>query len=135
MSLVARHLEANGIPTVVIATARDIVESAAVPRLLFVDFPLGAPCGEPFDPGQQSAVLEMAFQLLETATAPRTTREAGLAWSKGQRWKDLIFTEEQPFSYTNEERAWQPVFEASRCLVTRTRSAAASRCVQRHAPA
>ncbi len=40
-SLVARHLEANGIPTVVIATARDIVESAAVPRLLFVDFPLG----------------------------------------------------------------------------------------------
>jgi hypothetical protein len=43
VSLVARHLEANGIPTVVIATARDIVESAAVPRLLFVDFPLGAP--------------------------------------------------------------------------------------------
>ena len=28
MSLVARHLEANGIPTVVVATARDIVESA-----------------------------------------------------------------------------------------------------------
>jgi len=116
VSLVARHLEANGIPTVVIATARDIVESAAVPRLLFVDFPLGAPCGEPFDPGQQSAVLEMAFQLLETATAPRTTREAGLAWSKGQRWKDLIFTEEQPFLPGEAGEAWLRKKEAYRRL-------------------
>ena len=116
MSLVARHLEANGIPTVVIATARDIVEQAAVPRLLFVDFPLGAPCGEPFDPGQQSAVLEMAFQLLETATVPRTTREAGLAWSKGQRWKDLIFTEEQPFLPGEAGEAWLRKKEAYRRL-------------------
>jgi D-proline reductase (dithiol) PrdB len=116
VSLVARHLEANGIPTVVVATARDIVESAAVPRLLFVDFPLGAPCGEPFDPGQQSAVLEMAFQLLETATVPRTTREAGLAWSKGQRWKDLIFTEEQPFLPGEAGEAWLRKKEAYRRL-------------------
>ncbi len=116
MSLVARHLEANGIPTVVIATARDIVEQAAVPRLLFVDFPLGAPCGEPFDMSQQSAVLEMAFQLLESATAPRTTREAGLAWSKGQRWKDLIFTEEQPFLPGEAGEAWLRKKEAYRRL-------------------
>ena len=116
MSLVARHLEANGIPTVVIATARDIVEQAAVPRLLFVDFPLGAPCGEPFDISQQSAVLEMAFQLLESATAPRTTREAGLAWSKGQRWKDLIFTEEQPFLPGEAGEAWLRKKEAYRRL-------------------
>jgi len=116
VSLVARHLEANGIPTVVIATARDIVEQAAVPRLLFVDFPLGAPCGEPFDMSQQSAVLEMAFQLLESATAPRTTREAGLAWSKGQRWKDLIFTEEQPFLPGEAGEAWLRKKEAYRRL-------------------
>lgn len=106
MSLVARHLEANGIPTVVIATARDIVESAAVPRLLFVDFPLGAPCGEPFDIAQQRDVLEMAFRLLETATAPCTTVDAGLAWSNGQRWKDLVFTEEQPFLPGEAGEAW-----------------------------
>ena len=116
MSLVARHLEANGIPTVVIATARDIVESAAVPRLLFVDFPLGAPCGEPFNPGQQGEVLEMAFHLLETATAPRTTRDAGLVWSKGQRWKDLIFTEEQPFLPGEAGDAWLKKKEAYRKL-------------------
>jgi hypothetical protein len=116
VSLVARHLEANGIPTVVIATARDIVESAAVPRLLFVDFPLGAPCGEPFNVAQQREVLEMAFRLLETATGPRTTREAGLVWSKGQRWKDLIFTEEQPFLPGEAGEAWLKKKEAYRQL-------------------
>jgi hypothetical protein len=116
VSLVARHLEANGIPTVVVATARDIVESAAVPRLLFVDFPLGAPCGEPFNVAQQREVLEMAFRLLETATRPRTTREAGLAWSKGQRWKDLIFTEEQPFLPGEAGEAWLKKKEAYRQL-------------------
>ncbi len=38
-SLVARHLEANGIATVVMGCAKDIVEHAAVPRFLFSDFP------------------------------------------------------------------------------------------------
>jgi len=114
VSLVARHLEANGIPTVVIATARDIVETAAVPRLLFVDFPLGAPCGEPGNVAQQREVLEMALRLLETARAPRTTVEAGLRWSKGERWKDLIFTEEQPFLPGEIGEAWLKRKEAYR---------------------
>src|SRR5215475_7947063 len=48
-SLVARHLEANGIPTVVMGCAKDIVEYAQVPRFLFSDFPLGNPAGPPHD--------------------------------------------------------------------------------------
>jgi len=39
--LVARHLEANGISTVIMGCAKDIIEHAAVPRFLFSDFPLG----------------------------------------------------------------------------------------------
>ena len=38
ISLVARHLEANGISTVVMGCAKDIVEHAAVPRFLFSRF-------------------------------------------------------------------------------------------------
>jgi hypothetical protein len=45
ISLVARHLEANGIPTVVLAAARDIVEHVGLPRIVHTDFPLGNPCG------------------------------------------------------------------------------------------
>ena len=97
MSLVARHLEANGIPTVVIATARDIVEHCGVARLLHVDFPLGNPVGVPFDVAMQSEILDMALDLLVSATAPRTTVVAPLQWPGGQAWKDLIFTSEQPF--------------------------------------
>jgi len=37
-SLVARHIEANGIPTVLMGCAKDIVEHAAVPRFLFQRF-------------------------------------------------------------------------------------------------
>jgi len=99
---------------VVIATARDIVESAAVARLLFVDFPLGSPCGEPWNVAQQRAVLDMALRLLETAAGPQATVEAGLRWSKGEGWKELIFTEAQPFLPGQAGDAWLKKKEAYR---------------------
>jgi hypothetical protein len=80
VSLVARHLEANGIPTVIVGSARDIVEHCAVPRFLFVDFPLGNPCGRPWDAAMQRRTVGAALRLLETATAPRTTVVADEHW-------------------------------------------------------
>ena len=106
MSLIARHLEENGIPTVMIATGRDIVETCGVARLLFVDFPLGSPCGEPDNVEQQRRIFEMALRVLETAVDPRTTFEAGFKWSKGEKWKELIFTEEQPYLEGAAEDEW-----------------------------
>ena len=106
MSLIARYLEENGIPTVVVGVARDIVETCGVPRFLFVDFPLGSPCGEPWNVAQQREIFEMALGLLETAQAPRSTREAGLVWSKGEDWKKLVFTEEQPYQSGEVQQAW-----------------------------
>jgi D-proline reductase (dithiol) PrdB len=43
ISLVARHLETNGIPTVIVGSALDVVEHCGVPRFYFTDFPLGNP--------------------------------------------------------------------------------------------
>lgn len=97
ISLVARHLEENGIPTVLIANARDIVETCGVARLVFVDFPLGNPCGEPGNLAQQREIFDAALDLLETATGPRTTREMDYRWPGGEAWKRLIFSDEQPF--------------------------------------
>jgi D-proline reductase (dithiol) PrdB len=37
VGLVARHLEANGIPTVTFSCARDITEAARPPRSVFLD--------------------------------------------------------------------------------------------------
>ncbi len=97
MSLIARHLEANGIPTVVFGCARDIVEYAGVPRFVFSDFPLGSPCGRPFDAAMQRDIVGMGLRLLETAPGPGTTIQTPYVWSDDTSWKRLIFTKEQPF--------------------------------------
>src|SRR5215470_10542295 len=87
VSLVARHLEANGIATVVMGCAKDIVEYAAVPRLLFSDFPLGNSAGKPHDAASQALTLELALKLLESASGPQTTMQSPLRWSEDASWK------------------------------------------------
>ncbi|QOZ33967.1 glycine/sarcosine/betaine reductase selenoprotein B family protein [Bradyrhizobium sp. CCBAU 53421] len=87
VSLVARHLEANGIPTVVMGCAKDIVEHAAVPRFLFSDFPLGNSAGKPHDGASQAFTLKLALRVLETAPGPQTTVQSPLRWSEDASWK------------------------------------------------
>jgi hypothetical protein len=87
VSLIARHLEANGISTLIMGCARDIVEHCGVPRFLFSDFPLGNSAGRPHDPASQRLTLELALRLLETADQPRTTVQSPLRWSSGDDWK------------------------------------------------
>ena len=87
MSLVARHLEANGIPTVIMGCAKDIVERVGVPRFLFSDFPLGNACGRPRDPDSQAWTLRLALDVLESAPGPRTTVQSPLRWSESADWK------------------------------------------------
>jgi len=87
VSLAARHLEANGTPTIVMGCAKDIVEYVGVPRFLFSDFPLGNPAGRPNDPDSQAVTLELAFRVLETAPGPRTTVQSSLRWSDNPDWK------------------------------------------------
>lgn len=81
VSLAARALEASGIAIVIMGCARDIVEYAGVPRLLFSDFPLGNAAGRPHDPASQAFTLELALRVLESAPAARTTVQSPLRWS------------------------------------------------------
>ena len=87
MSLVARHLEADGLPTVIMGCAKDIVEHCGVPRFLFSDFPLGNSAGKPFDADSQAATLELALRVLETAPGPRTTVQSPQRWNDDAAWK------------------------------------------------
>ena len=88
VSLVARHLEAHGIPTVVLGSARDIVEQCGVPRFVFTDFPLGNPCGKPGDTDMQRAIVGMALDLLETARYPLTTLQTPFRWDETGEWRE-----------------------------------------------
>ena len=87
VSLAARHLEANGIPTVVLGCAKDIVEHVGVPRFLFSDFPLGNPAGRPHDRESQDFTIELALRLLDAAPAARTTVQSPLRWADDPAWK------------------------------------------------
>jgi len=87
VSLAARHLEENGIATVVMGCAKDIVEHCGVPRFLFSDFPLGNAAGRPKDPDSQAVTLELALRVLEAAPTPRTTVQSPLRWSEDPAWK------------------------------------------------
>ena len=87
MSLIARHLEANGIPTVIMGCARDIVEHCGVPRFLWSDFPLGNSCGKPHEPDTQGFTLDLALKVLESAVGPRTTVQSPLRWNDDGDWK------------------------------------------------
>jgi len=87
LSLVARALEGDGIATVLMGCAKDIVEHVGVPRFVFADFPLGNAAGRPRDPASQEALLALALDLLEFAPAPRTTLQSPLRWSDSAAWK------------------------------------------------
>ena len=88
MSLVARHLEANGIPTLIIGSAIDIVEHARVPRYLHVDFPLGNPCGRPYDRAMQEEILGHALGWFTNASEKQWLARSPVEWSHDQSWRD-----------------------------------------------
>src|SRR5207247_1308609 len=92
VSLTARHLKSNGIPTVIMGCARDIVEHAGVARFLFSDFPLGNSCGKPGDVETQRGLLAMALELLGSASAPRTTVQSPYRWADDSSWKDDFYS-------------------------------------------
>src|SRR5262249_47467449 len=87
VSLAARALESEGIATVIMGSAKDIVEYVGVPRFLFSDFPLGNSAGRPNDIASQDLTLALALKLLETAPSARTTMQSPLRWSTSAAWK------------------------------------------------
>ncbi len=116
VSLVARHLEEQGIPTVIMGCAKDIVEHCGVPRFLFSDFPLGNPAGRPFDVESQVQALELALRVLESAPAARTTVQSPLRWSADAAWKRdyLDLTKLSPATIAERRKEFDEVKSVAR---------------------
>ena len=88
MSLVARHLEDSGIPTIVVGSALDIIEHVGVPRYLHTDFPLGNPLGTPFNREMQRQHIDMALNLLSEACQANTVSRSPFSWQGDAGWRD-----------------------------------------------
>lgn len=65
ISLVARAVEAAGIPTMTIAVDKEVVESVRPPRAALYQGELGNVAGRPNFPEQQRRVLDEALRLIE----------------------------------------------------------------------
>ena len=108
MSLGARYFEEASIPTVVVGSARDIVEECGVPRFVFVDFPLGNPCGKPGDMAMQRSIAGLAMDVLENAFVPRTTVQAPFVWDDADdEWR-------QRFMHVGDDNREQLAAEGER---------------------
>ena len=81
-------METNGIATVILGAARDVVEHCGVPRFVFTDFPLGNPCGRPYDAAMQRAIVRYGLDLLACARSPRSTVRTPFVWSDDNSWRD-----------------------------------------------
>ena len=88
MGLVSRLLEANGIATVVMGSAMDIIVHCGVPRYLHADLPLGNPCGVPFDSTMQEQILNQALLLLEEANSANSIVRSVAKWPGAPSWRD-----------------------------------------------
>lgn len=82
MGLIARSLEAAGIPTVCIIGLRDIAEQVRPPRSVHLRWPFGHPLGEPGNRAQQLSVIHYALQALIDTTEPGTIFDPGWRWRR-----------------------------------------------------
>ncbi len=87
MCLVARHLEAAGIPTLCLGSALDILQSGNPPRGAFTDFPLGHTAGPPDDPEQQYRIVRDSLLALESISAPGDICHLDVSWPGGDAWR------------------------------------------------
>ena len=82
MGLVARAIEAEGIPTVVAMMYRQVADALRPPRVAYSRFPFGQPLGEPGNADQQRVIVEDALRLLVTATEPGTIEALPYRWRR-----------------------------------------------------
>ena len=93
MPVLARWIEASGIPTVVVTMMPAVAEERRAPRIVGVEFPFGHSFGMPGDKAMQRRLLELALRVLAGASAFGTRVDADIEW---------------PVPLRNAYKAWQP---------------------------
>ena len=93
MPVLARWIEAAGIPTVVVTMMPAVAEERRAPRIVGVEFPFGHAFGMPHDRAMQRRTLELALRVLAGAETFGTRIDLDVEW--------LVTVRE---AY----RAWQP---------------------------
>src|SRR5258708_36664624 len=78
--VLARWIEAAGIPTVVVTMMPATAEERRAPRIVGVEFPFGHPFGMPNNRDMQRGVLGLALRVLAGASAFGTRVDLDVEW-------------------------------------------------------
>jgi hypothetical protein len=91
--VLARWIEAAGIPTVTVTMMPAVAEERRAPRIVGVEFPFGHTFGMPGDKDMHRQVLSLALRVLAGATGFGTHVDVDIEW---------------PVPLRDAYRAWQP---------------------------
>jgi hypothetical protein len=80
VGLVARKVEAVGIPTVTLNMIWPFQRVVGMPRVAAIEHPFGRPYGEVADAETQRAVLRAALRVFETADEPGHVEHLPFIW-------------------------------------------------------
>ena len=97
MPVLARRIEAAGIPTVVVTMMPDVAQWLLAPRVVGVEFPFGHSFGTPGDDAVHRRVLLTALTVLAGAPGP-TRVDIDVAWPqpRGEAYKSWQPAEPSP---------------------------------------
>jgi hypothetical protein len=91
--VLARWIEAAGIPTVIVTMMPSVAQERRAPRIVGVEFPFGHAFGMPHDRAMQRRTLELALRVLAGASGFGTRVDLDVEW---------------PVPVREAYRAWQP---------------------------
>ncbi|HEY2715039.1 MAG TPA: glycine/sarcosine/betaine reductase selenoprotein B family protein [Solirubrobacterales bacterium] len=91
-AIVARGLEKQGLPTIMLTVLREMAEAFRPARPVFLDFPLGATVGKPNDPELQREILRQTLTAGAAMAEPWHVHDLPFQWSEdGNRdWEDDV---------------------------------------------
>lgn len=116
MGLIAREIEAAGIPTVSLSSALSITQAVQPPRSVFVDFPLGRTAGKAHDVANQLAILRAALGRFAEQAEPGEIETLPFEWAGDDSWKDSVMRPDPSGSWGDDrvERWPEPQYQCDR---------------------
>ena len=94
MGLIAREIEAAGVPTLSMTSAWDITRAVVPPRAVYVHHPLGHQTGAPGDPVGQRAIVHAALQAGIAMQRPGEILRLPFRWEGDSGWEARAYTPE-----------------------------------------
>ena len=89
MGLIARTIEAFGIPTISLTSCRDITEKVKPPRACFLDYPLGNNAGIPHEAANQRAIVRAVLEQLPEFSRPGQILDLPFEWPEPE-WERAV---------------------------------------------